>query len=349
MNIAKIDKNLAVQTSINKSDIVFIDSKEAPIKTYGVYFDGTRFRRVPEDVAAATSPGVKDLSVCTAGGRVRFVTTSPYVALKCRFTEVRQMPHMAFVGIHGFDLYADDGSGERYINSFKPPIGIKDGFESVVELGSAKPRLITINFPLYNGLDSLLIGLSADSELNPPPEYDLPLPVVYYGSSITQGGCASRPGMSYQAILSRRLNIDHVNLGFSGNARGEKAIVDYMAGLEMSAFVSDYDHNAPTVEHLKATHRPLYEAIRAAHPDIPILFLSKPAYYSDDRTHNVIKETYNYALANGDKNVYFIDGRTLMSDDIKNEGTVDNVHPTDLGFFSMANVIEPVLRKMLRK
>ena len=349
MNIAKIDKNLAVQTSINKSDIVFIDSKEAPIKTYGVYFDGARFRRVPEDVAAATSPGVKDLSVCTAGGRVRFVTTSPYVALKCRFTEVRQMPHMAFVGIHGFDLYADDGSGERYINSFKPPIGIKDGFESVVELGSAKPRLITINFPLYNGLDSLLIGLSADSELNPPPEYDLPLPVVYYGSSITQGGCASRPGMSYQAILSRRLNIDHVNLGFSGNARGEKAIVDYMAGLEMSAFVSDYDHNAPTVEHLKATHRPLYEAIRAAHPDIPILFLSKPAYYSDDRTHNVIKETYNYALANGDKNVYFIDGRTLMSDDIKNEGTVDNVHPTDLGFFSMANVIEPVLRKMLGK
>ena len=349
MNIAKIDKNLAVQTSINKSDIVFIDSKEAPIKTYGVYFDGARFRRVPEDVAAATSPGVKDLSVCTAGGRVRFVTTSSYVALKCRFTEVRQMPHMAFVGIHGFDLYADDGSGERYINSFKPPIGIKDGFESVVELGSAKPRLITINFPLYNGLDSLLIGLSADSELNPPPEYDLPLPVVYYGSSITQGGCASRPGMSYQAILSRRLNIDHVNLGFSGNARGEKAIVDYMAGLEMSAFVSDYDHNAPTVEHLKATHRPLYEAIRAAHPDIPILFLSKPAYYSDDRTHNVIKETYNYALANGDKNVYFIDGRTLMSDDIKNEGTVDNVHPTDLGFFSMANVIEPVLRKMLGK
>ena len=117
----------------------------------------------------------------------------------------------------------------------------------------------------------------------------------------------------------------------------------------MSAFVCDYDHNAPNVAHLQATHKPLYLAVREKHPDLPILFLSRPAYFSGNATHEVVRATYEYALSVGDKNVYFIDGRELMSDEIRNEGTVDNCHPTDLGFFSMANKIEPVLRMMLGK
>ena len=349
MNIGLLDKNLAIETEIKREGLAFFDPLKPPFRVYGVYHDGARYRRMPQDVANATSQGVANLCTATAGGRVRFVTNSPFVAIKCRFRTVCRMPHMAFTGIYGFDLYVDDGNGERFVNSFKPAVDVKDGYESLIELGEKKERVITINFPLYNGVEILYIGLDSESSISAAPDYSLDKPVVYYGSSITQGGCASRPGMSYQAILSRRLNIDHVNLGFSGNARGEKPIVEYMSGLEMSAFVCDYDHNAPNVAHLQATHKPLYLAVREKHPDLPILFLSRPAYFSGNATHEVVRATYEYALSVGDKNVYFIDGRELMSDEIRNEGTVDNCHPTDLGFFSMANKIEPVLRMMLGK
>jgi len=127
-------------------------------------------------------------------------------------------------------------------------------------------------------------------------------------------------------------------------------MADYIAGLKMSAFVLDYDHNAPNVEHLKATHEPFFKTIRKANPNLPILILSKPKYYLTDddiMRRTIIEQTYKNAVANGDKNVYFIEGNTLMREEIAELGTVDGCHPTDLGFFSMAKRIEPVLKEML--
>ena len=189
-----------------------------------------------------------------------------------------------------------------------------------------------------------------NSEILPPEPYATEFPVVYYGSSITQGASASKPSGAYQNLLSLFLNIDHINLGFSGNAKGEQSMADYIASLKMSAFVMDYDYNAPTPEHLKETHEPFFKTIREAHPNLPILILSRPKYYPNDEEllrRDIVRQTYENALSNGDKNVYFIEGNTLMSDEIKDLGTVDGTHPTDLGFFSMAKRIEPMLKEML--
>lgn len=115
--------------------------------------------------------------------------------------------------------------------------------------------------------------------LKQAPKYAVKKPVVYYGSSITQGACASRPGNCYESILSRRLDCDYINLGFSGSAKGEDAIVDYIIGLDMSVFVMDYDYNAPTPEHLEKTHSKMFKAIRAEHPTLPIIIMPRPKFY----------------------------------------------------------------------
>ena len=157
--------------------------------------------------------------------------------------------------------------------------------------------------------------------------------------------------MTYQAILERSLDCNYINLGFSGNAKGEPAIVDYIASLDMSVFVCDYDHNAPTLEHLKATHEPLYRAVREKHPTLPIIFVTRPSVREEAnrlKRLEIIKETYDKAVAEGDKNVYFLDASKFFGFD-SNEHTVDGCHPTDLGFYLMAKGMEETIREALEK
>jgi hypothetical protein len=139
-------------------------------------------------------------------------------------------------------------------------------------------REITINFPLYSEVNELYIGLMRDSLVLESAPYRIEKPIVYYGSSITQGGCASRPGNAYEALVTQALGINHINLGFSGNAKGEKEISEYICSLDMSAFVYDYDHNAPDIEHLKNTHERMFKEIRASHKDVPIIIMTRPKY-----------------------------------------------------------------------
>ena len=149
-------------------------------------------------------------------------------------------------------------------------------------------------------------------------------------------------------MLSRRFDANFINLGWSGNGKGEKEIRDYMASLDMSVFVLDYDHNAPTVEHLEATHEPMYKAIRQAHPDIPVIMLVRPHYNAtdEDARAKVIKKTFENAKANGDNNVYYLNGRQLMAI-AGYDGTVDNCHPNDLGFYSMAVAVGDVIESFI--
>ncbi len=360
MNISLPDSNMAVPGKINKDDIAFYKVKEAPFRIYGVEREEGKFRRIPLKVAQSVSPAVVDLHVQTAGGRVRFVTDSAYVAIHVSLCSTGSMPHMPHTGVAGFDLYGDwshwaDANGRapykgpvpaRYLGTFKPPFGATGEYESIIEPGERKERVMTLNFPLYSGVKELYIGLQKDASLKPAPDYTVEKPMVSYGSSITQGGCASRPGNSYQAILSRRFDCDYLNLGFSGNARGEEAIGDYIAGLKMSVFLMDYDYNAPTPEHLERTHERLYRQVRSAQPNLPIIIMSAPKYYLDDdrsRRLEIIRATYHNALAAGDRNVYLLEGPQLMALAGDN-GTVDGVHPNDLGFYSMAAALEQMLR-----
>ena len=343
-DISKIDKNFEVKTSIERDDIKFYNADNAPFKIYGVFRENGKYRRMPESVAKTVSAGVYALHANTAGGRIRFVTDSQYIAINTKMENIGKMPHFAFTGSIGFDLYVDG----VYDRSFTPPTTIEDGYESLVVFEKGVEREITINFPLYSDVKELYIGLQESALLKEAKPYKYEKPVVYYGSSITQGGCASRPGSCYTSVVSRTLDQDHINLGFSGNAKAEEEMIEYIKNLDMSVFVYDYDHNAPSVEHLLNTHEKMFKAIRKQNPTLPIIIMSRPKYYLSEvekERLEIIRTTYNNAVNSGDKNVYLIDNRMLMELCL-NDGTVDNCHPTDYGFASMAKAVIKVMKNI---
>ena len=349
-NISEIDTNFKVETSYSKDGFAYYNIDNAPFRIYGVFREGDRYRRIPEAVAKSVSEGVHCLHANTAGGRVRFKTDSSSLRILAKMGGTGRMQHFAFTGSVGFDLYEKNDDGYNYISTYIPPFESENAdFEGNINVGDKKLRDLTINFPLYSDVCELHIGIEEDAVLLPGDEYKPGLPIVYYGSSITQGGCASRAGTSYQGFVCRRFDRDFINLGFSGNAKAEEEMIDYICGLEMSMFVEDYDHNAPTVEHLANTHEKLYKAVRAAHPDIPVIFMSRPKYYltaEEQERLDIITATYDNAVAAGDKNVYLLNGRQLM-EMAKNEGTVDNCHPTDLGFASMAKAVGDLMENLI--
>ena len=178
-------------------------------------------------------------------------------------------------------------------------------------------------------------------------------PVLYYGSSITQGGCASRADTSYEDLICERTGADYINLGFSGNGKAEDNMVDYLRGIDCSVFVCDYDHNAPTPEYLAKTHERLYKRYREVKKDTPIVFVTRPEARRDcadaRQRAEIIYATYENALKNGDKNVYFVDGREFFPEGLRERCQVDGCHPTDLGFYYMAEKIGGVVAEILQK
>lgn len=340
-DISKVDINFDIKTQIDKKDIKFFRIDESPFKIYGVFKEKGKYRRMPDNIARKVSEGVYLLHTNTAGGRVRFVTDSSYIAIHAEMDGLGKMPHFALTGSIGFDMYADN----NYVKTFVPPFDIKDGYESIFEFDKKERRVITINFPLYSNVNELYIGLQETALLAEAEPYKNAKPIVYYGSSITQGGCASRPGMAYQPIVSRSFNYDYINLGFSGNAKAEDEMIEYIKNLDMSVFVYDYDHNAPSVEYLAKTHEKMFKAIREKNPLLPVIIMSRPKHFLTEEEklrRRIIETTYLNAVSIGDKNVYFIDG-VALTELCQDSGTVDNCHPTDFGFASMAKALIKVV------
>ena len=342
----QIEKNATERVNDSKH-IHFYNTQEEPFAIYGVFLENGKYRRLPEQVAKSVSKGVYSLHANTAGGRVKFTTNSSMVAIKAVMPMVEKLPNFTLIGSAGFDLHV--GKDEEYYASFAPPINLSSGYESMIRFEDSVEREITINFPLYSDVSDLYIGLDENATLKKASEYRQEKPMVFYGSSITQGGCASRPGNTYESIVARNLRIDYINLGFSGNAKAEDEIAQYIKGLDMSVFVFDYDHNAPTSKHLEETHQKMFLAVREANPELPIVLLSRPKYRLNEEDKErlaIIRKTYDDAIAAGDQNVYMIDGPTLMQY-AKNDGTVDGDHPNDLGFHSMAKVLIEKLQTIL--
>ncbi len=352
----QIDKDMRAEAISIENDVEFFDVRKPPFEIYGLYnpLSENDFKRMPDDVALKTSEGVGALYLNTAGGRVRFSTDSPYVIIRAEMPTMCKMSHFSITGSCGFDLYSEDEWGNsNFEGVFKPLFHEEGGFESKVVLSGKKKRYLTINFPTYSNVRNLYIGVHKNSRLGKGLKYIPQKPIVYYGSSITQGGCASRPGNTYESIISQRMNIDHINLGFSGSGRGEESIAKYISTLDMSAFVLDYDHNSPTEEHLSETHYSFYKTVRDAKKDIPIIIMSRSdfeyRYRESVLRRNIIFETYQKALSEGDKNVYYIDGEAVFAGPYKNACTVDTIHPNDLGFALMADAIESMLKKAFSK
>lgn len=343
--IYKLDKNFNVETSIEREGLTFFDVEEDVFQIYGVFREGDIYRRMPEAIAKDISEGVHELSRNAAGGRVRFITDSPYVAI---YTEMEtwKMPHFALSGSAGYDMFVEKEGRQCFAGAFIPPFQFSGSYEAVKDFEDfdGSEQLVTINMPSYSTVKKLYIGVKQGSVLKKAPEYTHKKPVVFYGSSITQGACASNPGSTYQNILSRKFDFDYINLGFSGNAKGEPAMADYIKQLDMSLFVMDYDYNANSLADLRSTHDKMFCAIREAQPELPILILPRPKYDLnkwEQRRLAIIYDTYTKAKERGDEHVYFIDNKKLMHW-AKDIGTVDGVHPTDSGFLSMANAMEEV-------
>jgi len=173
--------------------------------------------------------------------------------------------------------------------------------------------------------------------------------MLYYGPSLDQGGCASRPDSSYQAMISKWNNIDFINLCFSGKAKGEPLMAEYLTTIDCSLCFIAYDGNAPTVEYLRDTHFKFYEIYRSVRKDVPVVFMSAPCfdnYRNAEENREVIMESYSKARELGDENVYFLDGKILFGDKDREICTVDGIHPNDLGFYRIAEHIYELYGKI---
>ncbi len=351
MGIAELDKNLKVKSSLGLDDIVWYDVEKAPFVLYGNCKNAEKpFSRMPRKIADKVSEGVGVLCERPAGVRARFSTNSPYIAVKVEVPYFEPMGHMAISGSVGFDLYVDDGESSEYALTFVPPAHIENGYEVMREVWPATRRdkdenlCYTLNFPLYNEVSKVYVGIKAGSKIGRGAKYrDIP-PVIYYGSSITQGACATRPGNAYNSMIARELNVDFRNFGFSGNCKGEKAMAEYLSTLDASVFVCDYDHNTPDPEHLEETYYPFYEEYRKNRPETPYVMVSRVDCLWNsrgmiDRCKDIIYRAYLKARENGDDNVYFVDGSRIFEGAQRGSCLADGGHPTDIGFLRMADVI----------
>ncbi len=357
-DIGKIDRNLAVVNTLCGKELCFRNVLNSPFSIYGLKYDN-EFIRMPNKTAKSISQGVFSLNKHTAGGRVRFKTDSALVAIRAVMPNNYLMSHMPLLGSQGFDMYEYKNEKYTYLGSFIPPTSGGSVFESIITLPDSSLRDITINFPLYAGVAELYVGTEPNATVLKGEDYRNSKPIIYYGSSITQGGCASRPGNGYQAIISRRFNCDYVNLGFSGNAKGEPAAAEFIANTPSGLFFMDYDHNSPSAETLGTTHEAFFLSVREKNPNLPIIIATKTdiprSLASENETKarkEIIYKTYDNALKRGDKNVAFIDGGSVFKNvnflSVSPDScTVDGCHPNDLGFGCMAMVFGDKIGDML--
>lgn len=360
MDLVSLDKNFSHQPIIDNIDCKFYDIRKKPFEIHGLIIDyDNSFRRMKQTDADNINDGVSWLSGDTSGGRVRFSTDCDYVALKVKMPYLTY-PHQPLSGSAGFSLFIDENGKSRFFKGFIPPNRFNDEWQYIIRFSDKKVRNLTIWFPTYSHVLDVKIGLNKNAYVGKNTErYRKMKPVVFYGGSHVQGGCASSPSNCYPGFLSRWFNLDFYNLAFSGSALGEKEMAKYVAEMDMSIFVMDYDHNAPSPEYLRKTHYSFYKIIREKHPDIPIIMVSKHdfytiSYYVRSQQENVdrrqvVIDSYERAKCEGDKNVYFLDGKTLLERDDGDCGTVDGTHPNDLGFYMIAQAFKPIIEKLLKE
>jgi hypothetical protein len=312
------------------------------------------YDRFPAEVEKNIPAPVWSLSRDSAGMMARFQSDSTTIAVRYTLRNERlAMPHMPATGASGTDLYAQDDKGTwRWVYCSQPT---GKNVETVLINGIPKQsREFQLYLPLYNGIEKLEIGTLKNAQFQ--GHAPRPKPLVFYGTSITHGASASRPGMVHTAILGRRLNLPILNLGFSGNGRMDTGVNEMMGKLDAAAYVIDC---LPNMGPELVTERtaPLVRQLRAARPETPIILVedrrntnswilkSRDNFHTAN--HSALKNAYDSLIKSGVKNLYYINGNNLLGDD--NDGTVDASHPTDLGFYRQALEMEPVIKKALAR
>lgn len=340
-----------------KADVLWYDIR--PLGLEGQAWADTKapFDRLPAKAEKMVRPPVWGLSRDSAGLCVRFAAETP--SIQARWTVLKKnlaMPHMPATGVSGLDLYGKLPDGRwQWVANGRPTA--ESNSQVLAGALPAGEREYLLYLPLYNGVSSVEIGLPKAVKLKKADAYPAgrAKPVVFYGTSITQGGCASRPGMVHTAIIGRKLNVPVVNLGFSGNGRLEKEVGELLAEIDAAVYVLDCLPNL-NAQGVAERTEPFVKALRAARPNIPILMVEDRTYTNaplnpgalktntDNRA--AFKKAYESLTADGVKGLTYLEGGKLLGDD--GEGTVDGSHPTDLGFLRQADVMIAALEPLLK-
>lgn len=349
----------AAVPEVSLDGLTWYDADDERFRLEGFYWRQPHapFRRLPLSTHERTIPdGVDGLAWHTAGGQLHLRTDATRIVIHARAAQANVIVRMAMTGTMGFDIYADGVfQGLTRFKVLEP--------EYDAELFTAPTRRLrnlTINFPLFARLDDLRIGIDSSATFEPPRPWPDPRPIVAYGTSILHGACANRPGMAYPSQLSRLLNRPVLNFGFAGKAKGEPVMAQTLADIANPAlYILDYDANV-SPQALQDTLPDFVRTLRAAHPDTPILELSRTPFMTDapadaeqpqwsdalqtyERIHRQNTASFR---ASGDRHIHFLQGTRLLGDDWA-DCLVDGIHANDLGFYRMAHALAPEIRRLL--
>ncbi|MBZ4677031.1 MAG: GDSL-like Lipase/Acylhydrolase family [Anaerophaga sp.] len=314
----------------------------------------TRYERLPAYLKEVCRPPVWNLGKNTSGLAVRFRTNSTAISAKWEVLGDNRMNHMTETGIKGVDLYAWEKGHWQPVKAGLPSGKVNE--RTIISDMTLQEREYLMFLPLYDGVISLSIGIDSTAYIKNPalPYPDTTNPIIVYGTSITQGGCASRPGMSYTNILTRLLNKEVINLGFSGNGQLDYEIAELMATRrDASMFILDFIPNVNATQLTEKT-KPFFDILRKANPNTPILFVEtvifphsfydKSIYATITKKNRLLREEYEKIKREGDKNVYYLANDDLIGSD--GEATVDGIHFTDLGFSRFAEKLYDTIRQI---
>jgi len=320
------------------------------------------YDRLPISYKEKVREPVWDLSKASAGITVRFHSNSTSINLKWTVLNDLDMSHMAATGIKGIDLYTKYNNKWRYVTTAGALVGLKtyqnksipaDSINEYELIKNMTPefREYKLFLPLYDGVTKLEVGIDSIASIEKATPSAVK-PIVFYGTSITQGGCASRPGMAHTNIISRKLDVDCINYGFSGNGRMETPIVELISEIDARFYVIECLQNMDS-EQVSERVRPLVDIIRTNHPYTPIVLVENMMYTTaflnqTEETRLIqenaaLKNEYDKIIKSGTPNIFYIkDNKDFLLD---NEGTVDGVHLTDLGFLRYADYLMENFKK----
>ena len=314
------------------------------------------FSRLPHRAKDVVREPVWQLAQCPAGARLCFRSDTTSIRVRCMLPHATPMAHMPLTGQSGFALYCG-GPGRVLPRALAFPQLKETEFERVLFEGvSPALREYTLYLPLYEGVTSLEVGLDKGAAVEAPSAPAVEAPVVFYGTSITQGGCAHTAGADYESILGRMLDLDTINLGFSGNGQGEPEVAELISEIDASLYALDYVANVDLAT-LEATLPRFVEILRAKHPETPIALMSRVVFtactYSpearekQEAQRDIIIHFYSRARQAGDANIHFMDGNALIPYGAQLAYSDQGVHPTSVGFQMMAEGLAPQIAQIL--
>ncbi len=337
----------------NSSEISWADVRDWGVEGRGFNDTEKWYDRLPKRAQGKVTDSVWNLSRHSAGMTTYFKTDASEIHVDYQVTSSNlAMPHMPATGVSGLDLYAKNSSGKWQWVAVLPPKS--QTTQSLLISGlTSGVKEFAVYLPLYNGTEYLKIGVPK-GQLFETVAPRSTKPLVFYGTSITHGACASRPGMPHPSILGRRLNLPIINLGFSGNGRMDIEVGEFLKEISAAAYVIDCLPNMTAAE-VAAKTVPLVQLLRSNHPDTPILLIEDRSYSNswiipaqkqrNDTSRRALREQFDKLQQTGVEKLFYVDGESLLGED--RDDTTDGSHPSDLGFYRHANAMEPILRQAL--